>query len=234
MSKIGNKHISFYCQNTNLLLPKQKISSPNTRYSRISEAVCLAPANKAANNVSVVWGLHYVNILKQELGATKAFELQPLIEDRSVVNDDTYHSATEFAVALNELGNRWCKREYVEHAAFKEWKLSMLRIGNKHISFYCQNTNLLLPKPKISSPNTRYSRISEAVCLAPANKAANNISVVWGLYYVNILKQELGATKAFELQPLIEDRSVVNDDTYHSATEFAVSVKEGQYKFYTL
>ena len=49
-----------------------------------------------------------------------------------------------------------------------------------------------------------------------------------------IRKQELGGTKANELQPLIEERSVVNDHTYHSTTEFAVSVKEGQAKFSTL
>ena len=34
-----------------------------------------------------------------------------------------------------------------------------------------------------------------------------------------------GGTKAYELLPLIEKRSVVNNHTYHSATEFAVSVK---------
>ena len=44
----------------------------------------------------------------------------------------------------------------------------------------------------------------------------------------------MGDTKAYELQPVIEERSVVNDHTYHSATEFAVSVKEGQDKLSTL
>ena len=39
---------------------------------------------------------------------------------------------------------------------------------------------------------------------------------------------------AFELQPLIEERSVVHDHTYHSATEFTVSVKEGQDELSTL
>ena len=57
----------------------------------------MAPVDKAANNV-VVWRLRYINILKQELSGTKAYELQPLIEERSVVNDPTYHPATEFAV----------------------------------------------------------------------------------------------------------------------------------------
>ena len=39
---------------------------------------------------------------------------------------------------------------YVENATRKELKLSILRIVNKRISFYCQNTNLLPPIPKKS------------------------------------------------------------------------------------
>ena len=53
-------------------------------------------------------------------------------------------------------------------------------------------------------------------------------------YYINTLKQELGGTKAYELRPLIEERSLVNYYPYHSATEFVVSVKEGQDKLHTL
>ena len=56
----------------------------------------------------------------------------------------------EIAAALNEFGNRWCKREYVEHKALKERKLSIWKLVNKRISFYPQNTNLLPPKPKTS------------------------------------------------------------------------------------
>ena len=46
----------------------------------------------------MVWRLHYVNTLMQELGGTKGYEIQPLIEASSVFNDHTYHSATEFVV----------------------------------------------------------------------------------------------------------------------------------------
>ena len=52
--------------------------------------------------------------------------------------------------------------------------------------------------------------------------------------YVNILKQEFGGTKAVDLQSLFEERSAVYNHTYHSATEFAVSAKEGQNKLPTL
>ena len=49
-----------------------------------------------------------------------------------------------------------------------------------------------------------------------------------------ILQQELSGTKAYELQPLAEERSVVNDHICHSATKFAVCVTEGQDKLPTL
>ena len=36
----------------------------------------------------------------------------------------------EIASALNDFGNRWCKREYVEPDALKEWKVSILKIAD--------------------------------------------------------------------------------------------------------
>ena len=54
----------------------------------------------------------------------------------------------EVASALNDFGNRWCKREYVEPDALKEWKVSIFKIVDQRIKFYSQNTNLLPPKPK--------------------------------------------------------------------------------------
>ena len=53
----------------------------------------------------------------------------------------------EIASALNDFGNRWCKREYVEPNALKEWKVSLFKIVDQRIKFYSQNTNLLSPKP---------------------------------------------------------------------------------------
>ena len=51
---------------------------------------------------------------------------------------------------LNDFGNRWCKREYVEPNALKEWKVSIFKIVDQRIKFYSQNTNLLPPKPKFT------------------------------------------------------------------------------------
>ena len=54
----------------------------------------------------------------------------------------------ETASVLNDFGNRWCKHEYVEPNALKEWKVSIFKIVDQRIKFYSQNTNLLPPKPK--------------------------------------------------------------------------------------
>ena len=41
----------------------------------------------------------------------------------------------EIASALNDFGNRWCKREYVEPNALNEWKVSIFKIVHQRIKF---------------------------------------------------------------------------------------------------
>ena len=90
---------------------------------------------------------------------------------------------------------------------------------NKRISFYSQNTNLLPPKPKRSLRHLKLGieEFHKKYVWASADKAANNVVVVWRLHYVNTLQQELSGTKAYELQPLAEETSVVNDHICYSA-----------------
>ena len=73
-----------------------------------------------------------------------------------------------------------------------------MKLVNKRISFYSQNTNLLPPKPKTSLRHLKLGiqEFHKKYVLAPADKAANNVFVVWRLHYVNTLQQELGGTKA--------------------------------------
>ena len=39
----------------------------------------------------------------------------------------------EIASALNDFGNRWCKREYVVPNALKEWKVRIFKIVDQRI-----------------------------------------------------------------------------------------------------
>ena len=94
-------------------------------------------------------------------------------------NIDFNKCREEIAAALNKFGNRWCKREYVEHKTLKEWQLSILELVNKRISFYSQNTNLLPPKPKsLRHLKLGIQEFHRKYVLAPADKAANNVAVV--------------------------------------------------------
>ena len=116
----------------------------------------------------------------------------------------------ESASALNDFGNRWCKRESVECNALKEWKLSMFNIVYKRINFYSLNTNLLPPKPKSSFRHLKQSiqEFNRKYVLVPTDKAANNVVVVCRLHFINALKQDLNGTKAYE-ETSIDEKSVV-------------------------
>ena len=106
----------------------------------------------------------------------------------------------EIASALNDFGNRWCKREIVENHALKEWKLSIFNIVDKRINIYAHNTNLLPPRPKSSFRHLKQGiqEFHRKYGLVPADKAVNNIVVVCRLHYINTLKQEPNGTKAHD------------------------------------
>ena len=82
--------------------------------------------------------------------------------------------------SLNDFCNRWCKQEHVESDALNDWKLNIIKIIDRRISFYSQNTNMLPRKPKISYRYLKSSigEFHRNHVLVPADKAANNVVVV--------------------------------------------------------
>ena len=141
----------------------------------------------------------------------------------------------EIASALNDFGNRWCKRMGVEDNALKEWKRSIFTIVDKRIKFYSQNTYLLPPKPKSSFTHLKQGiqEFHRKYVLVPADKAANNVVVVCRLHYVNTLKQELDGTRAY-LETDTDVMSVVNAHLNDLPVKFSVCVNEGQDKLPTM
>ena len=93
---------------------------------------------------------------------------------------DSWSCREEIAGALQEFCNRWCKREHVESNAFNSWKLNIFKIIDGRISFYCNNLDLLPPKPKYTFRHLRkgIQEFHRKFVLAPADKAANNVVVV--------------------------------------------------------
>ena len=86
----------------------------------------------------------------------------------------------EIAGALQEFCNRWCKREHVESNALNSWKLNIFKIIDGRISFYCNNLDLLPPKPKFTFRHLKkgIQEFHRKFVLAPADKAANNVVVI--------------------------------------------------------
>ena len=70
--------------------------------------------------------------------------------------------------------------------------------------------------------------------LVPADKAANNVVVVWRLYYINTLKRELVDTNAYKLQPSLSERVIVDEHGCHTALHFGVKAKENKDKVFIL
>ena len=139
------------------------------------------------------------------------------------------------ASALNDHCTRWFKREHVESNALNSWNLKIFKIIDERVLFYSNSLDLLSPKPKWSF---RYSKQSiqefhRKYVLAPADKAANNIVVVWRLYYINTLIQEFGSTKTYK-RISTEKRSIVNTHSIDITAKFAVIVKEKQDRLPTL
>ena len=141
----------------------------------------------------------------------------------------------KIASALNDFGNRWCKREGVEDNALKGWKRSIFTIVDKRIKFYSQNTNLLPPKPKSPFRHLKQGiqEFHRKYVLVPADKAANNVVVVFKLHYVNTLKQELDGTRAYVVTDT-DEMSVVNTHLNDLPVKFSVCVIEGQDKLPTM
>ena len=66
--------------------------------------------------------------------------------------------------------------------------------------------------------------------LVPADKAANNVVVVCRLRYINILKQKVNGTKAYE-ETSIDEKSVVYSHSNEIPKKAVVNIKERQDSF---
>ena len=79
----------------------------------------------------------------------------------------------------NEYCSRWCKRKR-KCDALKDWKLNIFKIIDRRNSFYCQNTNMLPRKPKISYSYLKLGmqEFHRKYVLVQADAAANNVATV--------------------------------------------------------
>ena len=123
-------------------------------------------------------------------------------------------------------------RKMLNLMPWRNRRLTFLRL--LILVFHC--THPLPPKPKSSFRHLRWGvqDFHMNYVLVPADKAANNVVVVWRLYYINTLKCELVDTNAYKLQPSLSERVIVDGHGCHTALHFGVKAKENQDKVPTL
>ena len=69
--------------------------------------------------------------------------------------------------------------------------------------------------------------------MAPADKAANNVVVVFKRYYINTLKEELSIAKTYE-HTTFDETSIVDRHRCHMAAKFGLFADEDHSKLHTL
>ena len=113
--------------------------------------------------------------------------------------------------------------------------MNTFKIIDSRISFYCNKLDLLPPKPKFIFRNGKKGvlQFHRKSVLAPADRAANNIVVVWKMYYINTLKQEPGTAMTYE-HNLLDKKAVVDRHRCHMAAKFGAFVDEDYSKLPTL
>ena len=86
-----------------LLSPKLKLSFRyfNQGIQEFYRKYVLAPAVKAANDVVVVWRLHYINTLIQEFGSSKTYERNST-DERPLVDPHSIDITAKFAVSIKK------------------------------------------------------------------------------------------------------------------------------------
>ena len=101
--KIIGERVLFYSNDHDLLPPKPKLAFRYLKQGiqEFHRNYVLAPADITANNVVVVWRLHYINTLIQEIGSTKTYK-RISTDARSIVNAHSIEITAQFAVSIKK------------------------------------------------------------------------------------------------------------------------------------
>ena len=110
--------------------------------------------------------------------------------------------------ALQSYCKRWCKKENVGEHALNDWKNEFLRIIDIRIENFTKHPHLYKQPTSrsVKSLKRKMEKLHSKYVFAPADKAANNVIIIWKKYYVEVLKSELNSTSAYVPANLTKDK----------------------------
>ena len=110
--------------------------------------------------------------------------------------------------ALQTYCKRWCKKEGVGVHALNDRKDEFLRIVDIRIENFTTHPHLYKQPPSrsVKALKKKMEKLHSKYVFAPADKAANNVIIIWKRYYVEVLKEELNSTSTYVPAQLTKDK----------------------------
>ena len=93
-----------------------------------------------------------------------------------------------------------------------DWKNDILRINDIRIDNFTKHSHLYKQPPSrsVKSLKKKMEELHRKYVFAPADKAANNVIVIWKRHYVEVLKGELNSTSTYVPAQLTKDQLLVH------------------------
>ena len=101
--------------------------------------------------------------------------------------------------ALQKYCKRWSKKEGVGVHALNDWNNEFLRIIDIRIDNFTKQPHLFKqPSSRsVKSLKKKMEKLHRKYVFAPADKAANNVIIIWKRHYIEVLKGELNSTSTY-------------------------------------
>ena len=98
------------------------------------------------------------------------------------------------------------KKEGVGVHALNDWKNEFLRVIDIRIDNFTKHPHLYKQPPSrsVKSLKKKMEKLHRKYVFAPADKAANNVIIIWKRHYVEVLKGELNSTSTYVPAQLTE------------------------------
>ena len=125
--------------------------------------------------------------------------------------------------ALQTYCKRWSKKEGVGVHALNDWKNKFLRIIDIRIDNFTKHPHLFKqPSSRsVKSLKKKMEKLHRKYVFAPADKAANNVIIIWKRHYVEVLKGELNTMSTYSPAQLTKNQLLV----HHINTLTKIDVK---------
>ena len=110
--------------------------------------------------------------------------------------------------ALQTYCKRWCKKKGVGVHALNDWEDEFLRIVDIRIENFATHLHLFKhpPSRSVKALKRKMEKFHSKYVFAPADKAANNVIIIWKSYYLEVLKEKLNSTSTYEPAQLTKDQ----------------------------